>query len=345
MQVAPNFLPLVRINAPEIYADQQFAEWLNSVTANGRKELPGFRTASWHWPGHEPGEESDIFMLVDGPDGSDSDMPKHCWEMILEAVSRAIRNTYPECIVWLTNLDLIGVKNQGFIFEPTRDTGNCAFETISSVHAAENSCETQRLGELTAGFDAESPGSSAQPLHVPLDATNPRALIRSVLTCAARNMIQEEVALRLMHATLEWQMNRCTSATPRTESASTVRRVSQIIGCELQDSVFAIELHPPDDRRIDRLSSFLTVSNKEIWVTTSIEQFEPWNNVATRRRWSERVVVTTIDSFIGQSISFHGGFDAEKSSMALAAIIKNYNRRVIDTAEDPRLRIVLNETG
>ena len=69
MQVALNFLPLIRINAPEIFADERFGEWLNTVTTDGRKNVPGHRTATWHRPGEEPGEDSDIFMLLAGPDG------------------------------------------------------------------------------------------------------------------------------------------------------------------------------------------------------------------------------------------------------------------------------------
>lgn len=148
MQVVPNFIPLVRINAPEIFVDEQFREWLNEVTANGRKGYPGDRTASWHWPGHEPSEYSDVFMVVDGPDGSDSDMPADCWDMIVEAVSRAIPDTYPECIVWLTNVDPIDVEDDGFTFNPSRTTAEeSATESSSSEHPAASSRDTHGGGE------------------------------------------------------------------------------------------------------------------------------------------------------------------------------------------------------
>lgn len=344
MQVAPNFLPLVRINAPEIYADGQFAEWLNTVSANGRKELPGCRTASWHWPGHEPGEESDIFMLVDGPDGSDSDMPEHCWQMILEAVSRAIPNTYPECIVWLTNLDLFGVENQGFNFDPTRDPGDpCASESISSEDSAANGCETQCLSDPPERLDADSPGAHAQPLHVRLDTRRPHTMFRSILSRAARNGIQGEVAQRLIGATLTWQMNRGKAPARQDEPANMVRRVPRIRGFEVENCMFTIVLDRPECRRIEELRELLMAADSEIWIITSSEHFGSWFSMASDALCNERVVVTTIESFIGQSIFWDGGFSSEGTSAALAAIIKTYNRCLIDAVEDPRLRIVVNE--
>lgn len=343
MQVVPNYLPLVRINAPEIYADDQFAEWLNTVTANGRKELPGFRTASWHWPGHEPGEESDIFMLVDGPDGSDSDMPEHCWQIILEAVSRAIPNTYPECIVWLTNLDPVGIGDDGFTFSPTRRAEVSASESVSSEHAAVNRCETQRLGELPKGFDAEASRSTAQPLRVPLDIRRPHVMLRSILSCAARNGVQGEVAQHLIGATLTWQMNRRSSPAGASDSGSMVRHVPRIRGFEVENCMFTIALDRPECRRLEELRELLMPADTEIWIITSTEHFGSWFSMASDTLCNERVVVTTIESFIGQSIARDGGFSSEGTSAALAAIIKTYNRCLIDAVEDPRLRIVVNE--
>jgi len=104
LQVCRDFVPLVRINAPGIYADRDFQDWLNRVTLEGRPNAPGHRTATWHWPGHEVGEESDVFMVVEYPDGSDQDMPSHCWERIIAAVSAVFDRTYWECVVWLTNI-------------------------------------------------------------------------------------------------------------------------------------------------------------------------------------------------------------------------------------------------
>lgn len=346
MQVVPNLIPLVRINAPEIFADEQFREWLNEVTANGRKGYPGDRIASWHWPGHEPDEYSDIFMVVDGPDGSDSDMPEHCWEMIVEAVARAIPNSYPECIVWLTSVEPIDIGCDGFEFDASCIPSEpCASESSSSEHPALNRRDSHRSGEPPAQFDADSSDSSAQPLRVPLAHQRPHALIRSIMERADEKGVRREVAEHLIGATLMWQVNRCTLPDRASESESIVRRVSRIRGFEVQDCVFAIALDPPEFPRIEELRELLKPSNAEVWILASAEQLEDWRSVAAHRLCSERVVVTTIETFIGQSISWHGGFSSKGTAAALSAIIKTYNRHMIDTAETPELRIVINEVG
>src|SRR5690349_6171909 len=94
LQVCRDFVPLVRVNAPAIFADREFQDWLNRVTLHGRPESPGHRTASWHWPGHAVGVESDLFMVVEYPDGSDQDMPRHCWDRIIRGISQVFDRTY-----------------------------------------------------------------------------------------------------------------------------------------------------------------------------------------------------------------------------------------------------------
>lgn len=182
-----------------------------------------------------------------------------------------------------------------------------------------------------------------QPLRVPLANGRPHALIRSILACAARNGVQRVVAEHLIGATLMWQMNRGTSPAGGSESKRMVRRMPRIRGFEAEDCMFAIALDPPECRCIEKLRELLRPVDTEIWIITSIEQFESWFSMAADTLCNEQVVVTTIESFIGQSIAWDAGFSSEGISAALAAIIKTYNRRMIDTDDEPRLRIVLNE--
>ncbi|MBV2149895.1 hypothetical protein KRZ98_16750 [Sphingobium sp. AS12] len=89
------------INAPEFFVDPAFQQWL----ANGDHKF------TWH-DGGEIDEWSDVIVLVDpslNGEGSDSDMPEHIWNRIVEACrehlgrDRACSNHY---VARLTNLDL-----------------------------------------------------------------------------------------------------------------------------------------------------------------------------------------------------------------------------------------------
>lgn len=88
-------MPLVRIDAPEFYADAEFQLWLNDPTRN---------QATWHKKGTYPNEYSDMFFTVDPPDGSDSDMPQHIWDKIVASCAEAVGSC--ACVVWLSNVSL-----------------------------------------------------------------------------------------------------------------------------------------------------------------------------------------------------------------------------------------------
>lgn len=104
MEVERNPVPLIRINAPDLYAEPMFREWLNRVSTPNCAGYRGFPTATWHVSGELPGELSDVFMVVDGADGSDSDMPAMCWRRLHGALQNAMKGEYTECVVWLTNV-------------------------------------------------------------------------------------------------------------------------------------------------------------------------------------------------------------------------------------------------
>lgn len=89
------------IDAPEFFEDPDFVEWLNS------QGTPKF---SWH-EGGMPTNTSDVVVLVCpslSGEGSDSDMPEHIWDQIMEECRRNFApNSAPagnHIMVWLKNI-------------------------------------------------------------------------------------------------------------------------------------------------------------------------------------------------------------------------------------------------
>lgn len=88
------------INAPDIFSDAGFRQWL----ADGRPKF------TWH-KGGEPDEWSDVIVLIDPSltgEGSDSDMPPYIWDRIIEkcrAQCGGGGSGEPHIMVRLTNLD------------------------------------------------------------------------------------------------------------------------------------------------------------------------------------------------------------------------------------------------
>ena len=94
MTIRYDHMPLVQINLPEMYDDPAFQTWLND---------PSSKIATWHETGKIPGDYSDIFISFCAGEGSNSDMPEHCWEKIKEALGKGWDRM--ECLIWLTNLE------------------------------------------------------------------------------------------------------------------------------------------------------------------------------------------------------------------------------------------------
>jgi len=85
--------PCLRLNAPALFKDKEFIEWLNSDESN---------VATWH-QGGEPDDFSDVFTWYDSNgEGSDSDMPEHCWKSLVKVFED---NNFQGGIAWLTNLE------------------------------------------------------------------------------------------------------------------------------------------------------------------------------------------------------------------------------------------------
>ena len=95
------------VNAPEIFGRDDFRLWLNDPTRS---------TATWHKKGDEPGEYSDVFLLVDrNYEGDSSDMPEDAWRLICDTTYGTLCNgdmnmpgLTAHVVVRLTNLGLAG---------------------------------------------------------------------------------------------------------------------------------------------------------------------------------------------------------------------------------------------
>lgn len=115
VQVNGGYMPLVRINAPEWFAREDFMTWVNSN-----------RTATWHTKptvtrthggelmitaaNMQAGDFSDVFFTwtgpyegSDSPGGSEPHIPEDIWEYICERLWR-MYGLDGEALVWVSNL-------------------------------------------------------------------------------------------------------------------------------------------------------------------------------------------------------------------------------------------------
>jgi hypothetical protein len=89
----------LRLNCPRWFRRPDFQAFLSHAGQFGE----GWGLATWHEPGAEPGECSDIFMTFDHGVGSDYHaVPEDVWEEICQA-AKAHGVEYG--VIWVTNLE------------------------------------------------------------------------------------------------------------------------------------------------------------------------------------------------------------------------------------------------
>jgi hypothetical protein len=85
----------LKINAPEFFRDVRFLAWLNNT-------IPGqTRPTTWHEPGSEAGEYSDVFINFDhGCSADDQHLPGDIFEQLCR-IADEHGMTYG--VFWVTN--------------------------------------------------------------------------------------------------------------------------------------------------------------------------------------------------------------------------------------------------
>jgi len=102
MRVADKTLGIV-VNASEWFERADFLAWLND---------PDRRTATWHRPGEEPHDYSDVFVLIDsGHEGDSSDMPGDIWRACCDAAYAAHCNGQPVLHPYTTSHIIVRICN------------------------------------------------------------------------------------------------------------------------------------------------------------------------------------------------------------------------------------------
>src|SRR5262249_45915116 len=94
---------VLHINCPAWSRRQDFRAFLNQQTQWHARQNPAeafWGLATWHRPGDEPGETSDVFLVYDGGSGDSEAMPQDVWA---EVCRLAQENGFEYALVWISN--------------------------------------------------------------------------------------------------------------------------------------------------------------------------------------------------------------------------------------------------
>jgi hypothetical protein len=181
------------------------------------------------------------------------------------------------------------------------------------------------------------------PLTVRIRGRSAEAVIRDVLKQAEDKGKAGEVAQYLVGAKLALRFKREMPVYPanKADRKSYSDRDARLGDFELENAVIEVAVGLPDDKHIAQVAEALEDSDAEVWLLTRTDRVATWKNELSDSDGVDvrRVVVTSVEAFVGQNVTELGDFSAKGKQTQLEALFNLYNSRWIEKVGTPGIRI------
>lgn len=184
------------------------------------------------------------------------------------------------------------------------------------------------------------------PLTARLKNRTAENVLRDLLTQAQNKGKAGEVAQYLVGAKLTLRLGKDIPVYPANKSDRTSYgdKAPRRGDFEIENAVIEIAVGLPDEKHLDQIVDILEDSDLEVWLLTSAERLAAWktevenfSETAHRRR----VVVSSVEAFVGQNITELAAFSAQEKTTQFAALFQIYNDRWVAQVGPPGIRITI----
>lgn len=112
---------------------------------------------------------------------------------------------------------------------------------------------------------------------------------------------------------------------------------------ELAEGVIEVALGMPDEKHIEQVLTALDDSEAEVWLLARSHRVAAWQAEVGRIESSlrQRVVVTSVEMFVGQNVSELAAFSLKAKGETLLALFQIYNEVWVSKLGPPSLRVVV----
>jgi hypothetical protein len=182
------------------------------------------------------------------------------------------------------------------------------------------------------------------PLEVRLRDRTAEATLRELLLAAEEKGKSGDVAQYLVGAKLALRLNLPIPVYPANKSDRTSRfdPAPRLGDFEIENAVIEVAVGLPDDKHLRQIAEIQDKSDAEVWLLTRADRVETWQRELANTEDVEikRVVVTSVESFVGQNITELGQFSATGKAEQLKALFDLYNTRWVAKVGTPGIRIM-----
>ena len=151
------------------------------------------------------------------------------------------------------------------------------------------------------------------------------------------------MAQYLVGAKLAMRLNRDIPIYPvnKADRKSRSDRKARLGDFEIEDAIIEVAVGLPDEKHLSQIAEALDDNNAEVWLLTRADRVPAWKNEldAAEDLDARRVVVTSVEAFVGQNITEMGEFSARGKHSHLKGLFELYNARWVREVGTPGIRI------
>ena len=183
---------------------------------------------------------------------------------------------------------------------------------------------------------------SPSELTIKADGITVAAAIHDLLKQSEERGQAHAVSMGLIESALRLQLQ---ESPPRRGQQNSKRQVCDITTSSgeirYSTSRFIIARGLPDDQTLARIRELLSQREIEVWIITRDHRVAAWKNEIAQLLGKRvgRVVVASVESFVGQNITELAGFSSSEKLERIAQLVDVYNSKWVDAVGSPSIRI------
>jgi len=182
-----------------------------------------------------------------------------------------------------------------------------------------------------------------EPITVRIRGRSGEAIIHEVLKQAEDKGKVGDVAQYLVGAKLALRFNRDIPVygVNKGDRKSRLDDEARLGDFEIENTVIEVAVGLPDEKHINQVAETIGNTDFEVWLLTRSERVRIWEDGlrSAPRMDMHRVVVASVEAFVGQNITEMAEFSAKGKSLQMQALIKVYNTRWVSKVGTPGIRI------
>ena len=223
------------------------------------------------------------------------------------------------------------------LLDRLKDAG---FESASSDDQAKLLTTMQdSFGAILRGILEE------EPLEARTKGRSAEAVIREILKQADAKGKAGDVAQYLIGAKLMLRLKREIKVVPANKGDRKSRSdlKARTGDFEIENATIEVAVGLPDDKHLAQVAEALEDNDLEVWLLTRHDRVATWKNELEEFEGVDmrRVIVTSVESFVGQNISELGDFSSKGKAAQLQELFKLYNERWVAQVGTPGIRIIV----